>query len=332
MIGALSTASKTVSIATIQLEGRHYANNVAILEKLKSSQDEDVGSDGGKGPVDFARLRDLSALLTPVLFSKVDPPPAAPQIAEEIEKRCDAMSAQSASKDTCTEFVKIYREASGVVPMNTKRDEILKSIGAYQLAVDKYESSPSYSASKDLDSYISFGKLVFPWMPEALPLASLPHPMLVLIVTVSMGALGSLLFMLQLHLSPRGSVSPYESSVSWHLFRPLQGMAAALAIFLLVKAGQLSVGSGVGPGAGSPSELNVFALGLLGVLSGLLADGAMERLSSAGIELLSTRRPTESEVDSKDARKFGESQDEDQEEGASPGNTATGEQPAGMRS
>jgi len=63
-------------------------------------------------------------------------------------------------------------------------------------------------------------------------------------------------------------------------------MAAALAIFLVVKAGQLSISPSVGTNVNSAGDLNVFVLGLLGVVSGLLSDSAMERLSAAGINLL----------------------------------------------
>ena len=133
-------------------------------------------------------------------------------------------------------------------------------------------------------------------MPSDVLLPALPPPTLALIVTLSMGALGSVLFMLQLHLATLTKTEIYKSSISWHLFRPLQGMATALAIFLLVKAGQISISHTTGPNAGQTLDINPFVLGFLGVIAGLLSDRAMESLSAAGINFLRVSRADEDDT------------------------------------
>jgi hypothetical protein len=102
-----------------------------------------------------------------------------------------------------------------------------------------------------------------------------------------MGALGSSLFMLQVILSEPPLNGDYRTSIAWHLFRPFQGMAAALAIYLVLRAGQVSLTTG-GSATAAPTDLNVFVLGLLGVISGLLSDSAMERLKAVGLDVLPT--------------------------------------------
>lgn len=172
-------------------------------------------------------------------------------------------------------------------------DRIARKIKAIEGLVQKFESSEDYKLYDELEGYKSLSEKFFPWMstPTAFPI--LPHPALILIVTLSMGALGSVLFMLQLHLVESGQCQVCKQSVSYHLFRPFQGMAAALAIYLLVKAGQMSIAPGAGMSGNIDGDINVFVLGILGVISGLVSDRAIDRISAAGISML-TMQSTES--------------------------------------
>ena len=154
--------------------------------------------------------------------------------------------------------------------------------------VDEFENSEAYDRYFEIKAYKYLAESIAPWKPST-DFPVLPHPALILIVTLSMGALGGVLFMLQLHLAEKGSLPFYKQSVSYHLFRPFQGMAAALAIYLLVKAGQLSISPNGGVAGNIDGDLNVFVLGILGVISGLVSDRAIERISAAGIALLRTQ-------------------------------------------
>jgi hypothetical protein len=91
-------------------------------------------------------------------------------------------------------------------------------------------------------------------------------------------------------------------------------VVAALAIFLLVKAGQLSLSPGAGASGSIDGDLNVFVLGILGVISGLVSDRAIERISAAGIALLRTHseyqpRGIQSKVLEKSASSLSDNQD-----------------------
>jgi hypothetical protein len=160
-------------------------------------------------------------------------------------------------------------------------------------SIKEIEGSAGYEKMRELLTLKFLADHICPWMP-AFMLLMLPHSALILIVTLSMGALGGVLFMLQLHLVESGTSPLYKQSVSYHLFRPFQGMAAALAVLLFVKAGQLSISppTSVGAPGSIDGDLNVFVLGLFGVISGLVSDRAIDRISAAGIALLSARSRT----------------------------------------
>ncbi|MBZ9663007.1 hypothetical protein LB523_28575 [Mesorhizobium sp. ESP-6-4] len=207
------------------------------------------------------------------------------EIVKEIQKRCQTQQNDSV-KHTCVDFNNAIAstgdDASRAISELTEDEAKLAEVRNW---VDEYENSLRYSEGDELDSYQKASNFFFPWLGSEVLMPSLPHPMLVMIVTLSMGALGSTIFMLQMQFAKVREPSSYSTSISWHFFRPLQGMATALAIFLLVRAGQLSVG-GTPPAGTAGGDLNPFVLGFMGVISGLLSDSAIERLSATGLQLL----------------------------------------------
>ncbi len=121
--------------------------------------------------------------------------------------------------------------------------------------------------------------------------ATMPSQLLTLMLTLSMGALGSLIF-ITLDYFLAGS----NRTFSWYLFRPFLGMATAVAIFVLAKAGQLTISDA--SASNSISEnLNPFFISFLGIVSGLLSEQATERIRTAGQAVFRTDKDNKKEPD-----------------------------------
>ena len=286
-LAASGKGSNSITVAIIRLKHDRYKENLALLDSLKKTNPNGIDKAGN----DYPKLRELTSFLYSTLFGPDEGVPN--DVIGEITSRCKKQGLQQDIIAKCAEFADAVA-APAPTPNGAATagaDLNVSELNQVSIDIKDYEDSFSYSQADDLDGQSKITALIFPWFPQDILLPALPHPVLVLIVTLSMGALGSVLFMLQLHFINQERAAGHSVSVSWHLFRPLQGMATALAIFLLVKAGQLSVSSGDTLGADS-GELNVFVLGFLGVVSGLLSDSAIERLSAAGVELLRISPPT----------------------------------------
>ena len=107
-------------------------------------------------------------------------------------------------------------------------------------------------------------------------LALMPNALLTLLLTLSMGALGSLIYITRDYFS-RESQKPF----SWYLFRPFLGMVTAIAVFVLAKAGQLTI-SDAGVTEGVAENLNPYFISFLAIISGLLSEQATEKIRAAG--------------------------------------------------
>lgn len=108
--------------------------------------------------------------------------------------------------------------------------------------------------------------------------ATMPGQLLTILLTLSMGSLGSLIYITRDYFRTR------EKPFSWYLFRPFLGMVTAVAIFILVKAGQITI-SDVGVADGVEENLNPFFISFLAIISGLLSEQAIERIRTAGISI-----------------------------------------------
>jgi len=121
-----------------------------------------------------------------------------------MRRRCAA--ADESTKSQCTRVFNqvdlVGTDLNVVIDLNGGlRTALLNQMKEIQVVVTSYENSEEYGHAEDLESYESISNLIFPWLPQKFLLPALPHPLLVLSVTLSMGALGSVLFMLQLQLS-----------------------------------------------------------------------------------------------------------------------------------
>lgn len=109
--------------------------------------------------------------------------------------------------------------------------------------------------------------------------ATMPVNLLTLILTLSMGAFGSVIFMTR-ELFTRSS----KRSFLWFLFRPFLGMVTAIALFVFIKSGQnLITDSSFGEGV---EAVNPFFLSFVGIVAGLLSEQALERIQVSGKKIL----------------------------------------------
>ncbi|MEM9059511.1 MAG: PASTA domain-containing protein [Pseudomonadota bacterium] len=107
---------------------------------------------------------------------------------------------------------------------------------------------------------------------------TMPHQLLVFIVTIAMGALGAL-------ISVTWSFLRYhEEATARRVFLlPIVGSMSAFVIFVLLKAGQITITAG-----GSDEALSPFFLSFVGIVSGLLAERSYKRVSDVGERFLSS--------------------------------------------
>ena len=125
---------------------------------------------------------------------------------------------------------------------------------------------------------------MFDWIVNAYNFATIPGDYLTFMVTLAMGALGSLLYItkhfveLVLDRHKLDADSRLEP-ISWFFFRPILGMITALVVFIFVKAGQLAFAN---PGASGQAELNPYVVSFIAIASGYLCWQAIDSIQKAG--------------------------------------------------
>jgi hypothetical protein len=112
-------------------------------------------------------------------------------------------------------------------------------------------------------------------------IATLSYESLTLMFVFVIGAIGSLLYITKhfLHqaIQGHGWLDPPSRPLSWYLFRPIFGIVVALAVYLLVKAGQLALGGG-----DSLGDLNLPIFSVVALFAGLLSWHALDAIESRG--------------------------------------------------
>lgn len=106
-------------------------------------------------------------------------------------------------------------------------------------------------------------------------LFSIPSEVLTLILALVLGALGSALHMTKVVLEAKE-----KPAASWYIIRPCQGVIMALVVFVLLKAGQLTMAAGDG------DALNPFFVAFVGIVSGLLSPDAYQLIQRAGASII----------------------------------------------
>jgi transposase len=291
---------KTISAAQMLLDYTHYQDRQVQLPTLQKEAEQEKAAYDLSLSSSVNRVVTLLNGLAPKIFSNSGNWPD--DLEKGVDDKCKGPDLDKSLKTPCDDFNAARQNLRSLAGNRGALDDLLTSIVDNEAWIKRYEASYRFNAAENLVGLNNLTRLLIPFGPTGLSFVLLPHPLLVLIVTMSMGALGSVLFMLQLNLLNRAAghirlidgaakevIAP---SAFWHFFRPFQGIATALAVFLLVKAGQLSVGHASGQLAGD-EELNVYVLGFLGVISGLISDRAISRLTVAGISIFSVSRPSE---------------------------------------
>lgn len=124
-------------------------------------------------------------------------------------------------------------------------------------------------------------------MPGEGNLWSIPEDILVVILIFSMGTLGSLIFLTMEFLKQEsGKVEKFST----YFFRPLLGMVMALAVFVMFKSGQYSMG------IESEEHLSPFFISFMSIVSGMLAEKAYGNLQLAGNKMLSIENQEKTET------------------------------------
>ncbi|MEM7042694.1 MAG: hypothetical protein AAF543_07775, partial [Pseudomonadota bacterium] len=117
-----------------------------------------------------------------------------------------------------------------------------------------------------------------------LKLATLTTPSITTIYVLVIGAIGSLIYITkyQLKLVVDGHLlrSRPPRPLPWFLFRPIFGVVVALALYFVIRAGQLALGSGGGDEVGT--TLNIPILSVLALFAGILSWQALAMIESRG--------------------------------------------------
>lgn len=118
------------------------------------------------------------------------------------------------------------------------------------------------------------------------PFLLMPQELLTLILTLSMGVFGSTIAVSRSLYDSGTDITP---TAQYYLFRPIQGAVMALTIYFLFKAGVLILAV---PSATSLAshDLNPFVIAFLGIISGLFAEYAYERVELAARGIFQTNR------------------------------------------
>jgi phage baseplate assembly protein W len=121
----------------------------------------------------------------------------------------------------------------------------------------------------------------FPILGYLIPnFSKMPPDTLTLILVLSMGALGGTIHLSRKHLRAMDPASHETIQPSYYMFRPFLGAITALSVFILIKAGVL-VASIPSPN-GETANLSPFFISFLGIVSGLLAEQAIETIERVG--------------------------------------------------
>ena len=102
-------------------------------------------------------------------------------------------------------------------------------------------------------------------------LATMPKELLVFVLCMSMGALGSVIFLTRTFFN-----KDHGKPFTWFIFRPFLGMIMAIAIFILTKSGMDVLGGGEG--------LDPYFISFISIISGVLSEQAFLKIQEAGMD------------------------------------------------
>ena len=119
---------------------------------------------------------------------------------------------------------------------------------------------------------------------DPLKLATLTTDSITTIYVFLVGAIGSLIYItkyqLKLVIDGHRIHTRPPRSLPWFLFRPFFGIVVALALYFMVRAGQMAFGSGEDGGVGT--TLNIPILSVLALFAGILSWDALRTIETRG--------------------------------------------------
>ncbi len=120
---------------------------------------------------------------------------------------------------------------------------------------------------------------MIPLFPSAI---FLPAEVLTLLLTLAMGALGSTLQATRLLVEDVRSGKEGDCGLGCFLFRPFQGMVTACVVYIVFKAGQVTISTG------DTESLNPFFVSFVGIISGMYTNEAYQMIGRAARSVLPT--------------------------------------------
>lgn len=113
--------------------------------------------------------------------------------------------------------------------------------------------------------------------------SKMPPDMLTLILVLAMGALGGTIHLTRIYfygLSDTSAGVTVVTGPSYYVFRPFLGAITALSIYIVVKSGVLVIS--VPSTNGEGTRISPYFISFLGIISGLLAEQALDTIQTAG--------------------------------------------------
>ena len=108
---------------------------------------------------------------------------------------------------------------------------------------------------------------------------TLPSEVLILLVVIAMGTMGSLISISQVFFSGE------DRSITFYLFRPLFGAVVAIGVYVVTKAGVI-VASNLPAQADGSAKLNAFFVSFISLVGGMMSESAIEMFKRAGANFL----------------------------------------------
>ena len=113
---------------------------------------------------------------------------------------------------------------------------------------------------------------------------SMPPDLLVLILVLLMGALGGTIHLTRKYFYDKKQYynkdNDFIIEAGYYLFRPVLGAVTALCVYILAKAGVLIISTPASPTSGA--SLSPFFVSFIGIVSGLLAEQALDTIQKTG--------------------------------------------------
>ena len=169
---------------------------------------------------------------------------------------------------------------------------LLENIRLSEVYIDRFKQKTQGQLSSvfvEIDHFEKFFKYVSWILGGVKYYWAFPQPILKIVLILSMGILGSLIFVtIEFIKEPRGQL---KQRFNMYFFRPFLGMIVALAMYVMVKSGLTSVVDT------SVDDLSPFLISFLGIVAGMLSEQAYRRMASTGNEMLVDNTIKNSDID-----------------------------------